>query len=194
MANILFVTETYIRANTVFNQNLDVKDIVQNIDPAQDMFVQPILGSTYYDYLLNAYSAQTLTADETTLVLHIKPMLAYRAAEMALPFIAYQLKNKGPQTQSGDFSAPVDQTVIHYLRNELKNRAEFYDQRLRRYLLLNQNLFSGYTTQNLNEDMVPDKSFEGYDSGFAQYPGYGYGNGCNNCGGGFNGFWNTNIY
>jgi len=184
---ILFVTETYIRENTVFNQNLDIKDIVQNIDPAQDMHVQPILGSTYYEYLLNAYSAQTLTADETTLVMHIKPMLAYRAAEMALPFIAYQIKNKGPQTQFGENSAAVDQTVISYLRNELKNRAEFYETRLRRYLCLNANLFTGYVNQSLSEDMVPDKSIEGYDSGFAQYPGYRTNN--NNCG--FNGFFNV---
>ena len=185
---VYFISETYIRENTVFNQNLDIKDIVQNIDPAQDMFIQPILGTTFYESLLNSYSAQTLTVDETTLVMHIKPALAYRAAEMALPFIQYQIKNKGPQSQFGDNSAQVDQTVLSYLRNELKNRAEFYETRLKNYLCQNSNLFSGYTSNN-NVDMRPDALASGYDSGFATYPTY-FNRNCN----GFNGFFNNNIY
>jgi hypothetical protein len=168
MANTSFIGEAYIRENTVFNQNLDIKDIVQNIDPAADMHIQPILGTNFYNTLLLAYSAQTLTANETTLVMHIKPALAYRAAEMSLPFIQYQIKNKGPQTQSGDNSTNVDQTVLHYLRNELKNRAEFYETRLTKYLNANTSLFSGYTSNN-NDDITPDGSTNTYDSGFATY-------------------------
>lgn len=168
MANILFVTEAYIRENTVFNQNLDIKDVLQNIDPAQDMHIQPILGTNFYNTLLTSYSAQTLTANETTLVLHIKPALAYRAAEMALPFIQYQIKNKGPQTQGGDNSTSVDQTVLNYLRNELKNRAEFYETRLQKYLNDNSSLFSGYINNN-NDDISPSNSTNTYDSGFATY-------------------------
>lgn len=187
---VYFISETYIRENTVFNQNLDIKDIVQNIDPAQDMYIQPILGTNFYNYLLDSYSAQTLTTDETTLVMHIKPALAYRAAEMALPFIQYQIKNKGPQSQFGDNSAGVDQTVLSYLRNELKNRAEFYETRLKNYLCQNSNLFSGYTSStNTNVDMRPNINASGYDSGFATYPTY-YNRNCN----GFNGFFNNNIY
>lgn len=162
-----FITESYLRSNTPLNQNLDINDIVNNIDPAQDMYIQPILGQNFYNALLVSYSAQTLTADETTLVMHIKPALAYRAAEMSLPFIQYQIKNKGPQVQSGDFSSPVDQTQLNYLRNELKNRAEFYEQRLINYLCDNSSLFPAYTTNN-STDISPS-SASAYDSGFALY-------------------------
>ena len=163
-----FVSESYLRENTVFNQNLDIKDIVQNIGPAQDMHIQPVLGTNFYNDLLNSYSAQTLTANEIILVGHIKPALAYRAAEMALPFIQYQIKNKGPQTQNGDNSNSVDNTVLSYLRNELQNRAEFYETRLTKYLNANSSLFSGYTNDN-NDDITPDGSTNTYDSGFATY-------------------------
>ena len=164
---ITFVSETYIRENTVFNQNLDIKDIVNNIDPASDMHIQPILGMNFYNELLLSYSGQTLTANEIILVGHIKPALSYRAAEMSLPFIQFQIKNKGPQTQSGDFSAPVDTSVLNYLRNELENRAEFYETRLVNYLCEFGTLFDGYINNNTTDISPSDES--PYDSGMGLY-------------------------
>jgi len=189
MAEVLLISETYIRENTVFNKNVDIQDIVNNIGVAQDMFLEPILGSTFYDALQLAYSAQTLTANETALVLIIKPFLAYKAAVMSLPFLHYNIKNKGIQTQSGDNSAAADNSVMFYLKKELENRAEWYGQRLERYLLINGNLFTLYVSQSSNQDLNPDHS-SGYDSDFATYPTCGYNNRCN----GFNGFFNTNQF
>lgn len=167
MANILFVTETYIRENTPFNQNLDINDITPHIDPAQDFHIQPILGQNFYNSLLDTYSAQTLNANETILVGHIKIAVAYRAATMALPFIQFQIKNKGPQTQSGDFSSSVDLATLKFLKNELENRSEFYEQRLINYLKDNGNLFPDFTTNNTTD--ISPSSASSYDSGFALY-------------------------
>ena len=169
MSNILFISETYLRDNTPLSQNLDIQDIVPNIDPAQDMYIQPILGTNFYNALLLIYSAQPLNANETVLVNHIKPALAYRAAEMSMPFIQYQIKNKGPQTQSGDNSSSVDNPVLSYLRNELKNRAEFYETRLVKYLCANASLFPDYQTNN-GTDITPSNQRNAFDSGFALYP------------------------
>lgn len=163
-----FVTEYYIRNNTPLSQNLDVKDIVNNISPASDMHIQPVLGTPFYNDLLFKYSAQTLSVSETEVVALIQPALAYWAAEMSVPFINYQIKNKGAQTQNGDFSNNVEKDITSYLRNELKNRAEFYTQRLERYLCLSGNQFTLYVSPGTT-DMQPDNS-SGYDSGFAIYP------------------------
>ncbi len=175
---IYFISETYIKENTPLSQNIDVKDILPHIQPAQDLHIQDILGSNFYNYLWTAYSGQTLTANEETLVTKIKPALAYRAAEMALPFIQYQVKNKGIQTQFGDNSVGVGMSELSYLRNELKNRAEFYSVRVVEYLKENSSLFSGYTTNNTT-DIDPDKSSP-YNCGIVFYKGSGYNNGCNN--------------
>jgi hypothetical protein len=129
----------------------------------------------------------TLTADEEILVNLIKPGLAYRAAEMSLPFVQYQTKNKGPQTQFGDNSAAVDIPVLSYLRKELRNRAEAYESRLKTYICANFALYSGLTNSNIG-DVKTNLNEGGFDSDFATYPG------CTirRCGG-FNGFWNTNF-
>lgn len=190
MATTLLISETFIRDNTVFNKNVDIQDIVNNVGVAQDMFLEPILGTTFYHHIEAAYSAQTLTADEVTLMTYVKPMLAWRAAEMSLPFLTFNIKNKGPQTQGGDNSASVDSSILFYLKKEIINRAEWYAARLEKYLFLNQSLFTLYVTQG-NVDLQPDRD-SGYDSGFATY-----GNGCGYSGprcNGFNGFWNSNGY
>jgi hypothetical protein len=104
---------------------------------------------------------------------------------MSLPFIYVQIKNKGPQLQSGENSASVDQSTFFYLKKELENRSEWYGQRLEKYLYLNQSLFPTYQVQSSNQDLIADKSINAYDSGFATYDNCNYiGIGCRD----FNGF------
>jgi hypothetical protein len=86
MNNILFVSEAYLRDNLPISRNLDTKDIKPNIQAAQDLYIQEILGSNFYEYLLIAFSAQTLNANEVILVQdYIKPAEAYRTLAMAYP-------------------------------------------------------------------------------------------------------------
>jgi hypothetical protein len=191
MTIINFISETSIRANTVFNLNVDIKDLVNNIPVAQDMYLEPILGTDFYDALQLTYSAHTLNADETDLMNHIKPMLAYKTASISLPFIYASIKNKGPQLQNGDNSTSVDSSTHFYLKKEIENRAEWYTVRLQRFLTNNGNKFPLYVSQSTDTDLYPDKT-QGYDSGFGRYDGCNYtpNSFCN----GFNGFWRTNIY
>ena len=143
-------------------------DIVRNIEPASQMHSQPILGSDLYDDLLVKFSAQTLSTIETELVLLIKPMEAYRSAEMAIPFINFQVKNKGIQTQNGNNSNEVDTGVMSYLRKELINRAEFYTERLQTFLCKNSSSFPLYVNPTDDSNMKPNQEI-GYDAGIAEY-------------------------
>lgn len=188
MATVLLISETYIRENTIFNKNVDAQDIANNIGVSQDMFLEPILGTTFYNSIEAKYSAQTLSANEVILMTYIKPMLAWRAAEMTLPFLTWNVKNKGPQTQRGDNSDPIDQSTFFYIKKEITNRAEWYAQRLERYLTLSGYLFTDYVVTG-NVDLTPDHD-SGYDAGFSTYDDWNMNNRCN----GFNGFWNRNGY
>lgn len=172
MATVLFISEEYIRENTVFNLNVDTKDITQSAYVAQDLHIQPILGTTFYNELELAYSAQTLDANQTELMMFIKPALSYHAAAMTLPFLAYNIKNKGPQVQFGDNSSNVDNSTFHFLRKEIENRAEFYTQRLIAYLCQNANLFPTYqSSQNTGTDMAPNHQRSGYKNQIGLYDG-----------------------
>ena len=164
MAATLFISEAYIKAFTPIGDLVEWKELKSSTELTQDSYIQDILGTNFYVYLQGKYAAQTLNANEIELVNRLKPALAYRVASEALPFINYQIKNKGVLTQSGDYSANADLDAMKYLKNELSNRAEFYAKRLSTYLCENSSLFPEYTTNN-SDDMSPKKG--GYDSGLA---------------------------
>ena len=89
-----FITETYLKTNTPITANVDVTDVTPYIATQAQLRIMPILGTTYYNYLLAAYNAQTLTVDEEALVTFIQPVIAWRSAEDAIFGLTYQLKNK----------------------------------------------------------------------------------------------------
>lgn len=165
MALILFTSEAYIKKFTPIGDLVEWSDIEPTVHLSQDSYIQDILGTNFYNYIQGVYSAQTLNTNEIALMNLIKPALAHRVAEQVAPFINYQIKNKGIMTQSGDYAEAVDLDNLKYVRNELKNRAEFYSKRLSNYLSENKELFPQYTTDN-STDMSPKKG--GYnDQGLA---------------------------
>jgi hypothetical protein len=168
MTNVLLVSEQYLRDNLPISRNLDTKDIKPNIQSAQELYLQEILGNNFYDYILTTFSAQTLNADEITLVQdYIKPAVAYRTLAMALPFLSLQIKNKGPQTQSDDFSQPSDFRGLTFLISNAENRAEFYEERLKKYLCKYSSLYPQYTSNN--NDIIPPIPGNRFDSGLLFY-------------------------
>lgn len=148
---IYFVTENYLKVNTPITANVDVTDVFPYVKPASDMRVQAILGSYFYAYLLGAYNAQTLNNDEETLVEKIQPVVAWRAAEQAAFGLTYQLKNKGIQTQFGDYSNNVSQSETAFVMDHYGQMAAFYEKRLTNYLLENKSLFPQFIS-DLNKD------------------------------------------
>jgi hypothetical protein len=168
MNNILFVSEAYLRDNLPISRNLDTKDIKPNVQAAQELYIQEILGSNFYEYLLLQFSAQTLNANETTLVQeYIKPAQAYRTLAMALPFLAFQIKNKGPQSQFDEFSNAAPGNELRFLISNTENRAEFYEQRLTKYLYVNANLFPQYKINN--DGIIHPNEHPKWDAGLLFY-------------------------
>jgi len=162
MALALFISESYLKKNTPIGDLVQWSELEPSAQLAQDSFIQDILGTNFYIHLQNAGINGSLTSDENELITYIRPALAYRVVDQAITFVNYQIKNKGIQSQSGDYSQPVSLEEFKYLRHELRNRAEFYSKRLSTWLCDNKDLFPQYTSNNTT-DMKPSKS--GYDHG-----------------------------
>lgn len=153
---LYFITETYLKTNTPITANVDVTDVTPYIATQSALRIQPILGTTFYNYLLNAYNTQTLTPNEIDLVEFIQPVIAWRSAEDAVFGLTYQLKNKGLQTQNGDYSASVSRSEVAFGMEHYAQKASFFEQRLIRWLLANKNLFPLFiSTTNMDTDLRP---------------------------------------
>lgn len=139
-----FVTETYIKSTVAINPNLKVEHIVPFTQTVAEMWVRPILGVEFYDHLLAAFNAQTLTPDEEKVVGYIKPCVAWRAASEAVISTSYQVTAKGVQKQNGDNSESAEFSEIAMVQGMYIQKAEFYESFLMEWLKENKSLFPLY--------------------------------------------------
>jgi hypothetical protein len=153
---LYFITENYLKTNTPITANVDVTDVTPYIATQAQLRVMPILGTTFFNYMLDVYNQQTATNDEETLIKFIQPIVAWRSAEDAVFGLTYQLKNKGLQTQNGDFSSSVSQREVAFGMEHYAQKASFFEQRLIRYLIKNRNLYPEFISlENRDTDLRP---------------------------------------
>lgn len=156
---IYFATENDIKLKTNIHRNVDYADIAPNIRVAAITYIRPILGKRFFDDILNKYNTNSLSNKEEELVEIIKLVVIYRGADLTLPFLSFAVKNKGIQTQSGEFSSAVGLDVLNYIRNEVKKMAHINENELKEYLKLNKQFFPLYTAKE-NEEIIKPSSPE----------------------------------
>lgn len=178
-----FISESYFRDVTPFDQNVDWAEIKGPLLMSQEMHVRPILGDLLYAGLSARITASTLSANDTLLLEQIKPFLAWKTCSVALPFINMRIRNRGLLYQNGDNLVNTTIKETEYLQNQTNGMAEFNMKRLEAWLCLNGNLFSEYTAPG--NGLAPRN--EAYDYGIIVPNSYGCscgnltGNYCPNC-------------
>ena len=170
MAGKLLISEIKLKSYTNINKNVDMDVLKAEIQIAQDIDVQTILGTLFYKHLLDGIlpdGTTTWNDDETILVNdYLQPFLIQTAYFNAIPQIMYRTMNRGIVEGSMENAKSVDIETMKYLRNVQKSRADFYLQRLMDYLLTGrgQNKFPQYTTASTIDGMVPDR-LQKYNNG-----------------------------
>lgn len=162
MANKLLISENKLKAFTNINKNVDIDTIRAEIGIAQDIHLQPLLGTKFYDHLLDQISAtgNTLNADEITLVNeYISPFLIQMSYYEMIPNLHYRTMNRAIVQGEMESATAVDTETMKYLRTIQKQRADFYKMRLQDYLITGkgQNLFPDYNTYSTYDGMTPEK-------------------------------------
>lgn len=151
MENILLISDLMIKERTAIHGNIDPKLIYPDIKVAQDMYILPLIGTGLYNKLQTLIDDGTITdggnADYKTLIdIYIVDALIYYTLSELPSTISYQFWNKGVIRKSGlDTESPSMSELID-LSNKYRNRAEFYANRLKKYL--QQNAVSKYPEYN----------------------------------------------
>jgi hypothetical protein len=166
---VLLISETKLKNFTNINKNVDMDVLKAEIQIAQDIDLQTILGTKFYNHLLSQVSStgNTFNADETTLVnSYIQPFLIQQAYFQCIPQLMYRTMNRGIVEGTMENAQSVDIETMKYLRSIQKQRADFYMTRLQDYLLIGrgQNKFPDYVTQSTIDGMIPDRS-QKYNNG-----------------------------
>ena len=126
--------------------------------------MQSILGTYFFDYLLAAYNAQTLNANETILVQKIQPAVAWRAASDCVVSTTYQVKNKGLQKQSGDYSESVELSEMGFIKTHYENKAEFFESFVVKYLEKNKDSFPEFIADENDDGVIKPQDDNNFGS------------------------------
>ena len=151
---VLFISETYVKNNTVIDENVDMRIILPSIADAQELRIHPILGSPLYDDLKAKITATTLTANDIILLDdYIAPcMLQWTLYECSVSML-FKYRNRSVNTGGGENFTPISYEDLQFLRDDWKSKAEEREQRLINYLIDNSSLYPKYTESS--DDLNP---------------------------------------
>jgi hypothetical protein len=158
--NILFISVDTIKDRTGLHNNVDEKLVNPEILASQDMYILPALGSALYDRLQTGIQLNNLTPSETSLLdTYITPTLVYYVMSELPMGLSYQFYNKGMIRKSGEGQENPSAAEMSDVADRYKGRAEFYKQRLVKYLKQESgnNTFPLYNNPGSGVDtIVPD--------------------------------------
>lgn len=160
---VLFISETYVKNNSIIDENVDVRLILPSIRDSQELRLHPILGTPFYNDLRDKIAAGTLNADEINLLDNfVAPsMLQWTLYECSTSLL-FKYRNKSVATKNSENSQSIDYQDLQFLRDEWRNKGEERDQRLINYLCDNDTLFPKYIESS--DDLHPKKT--AYQTGF----------------------------
>lgn len=155
---VLFISEDYVKNNSIIDDNVDMKLILPSIRDCQELRVLPILGTPLYEDLITKISAvpTTLTADDIKLLDdYIAPcMLQWTIYECTVSML-FKYRNKSVATKRSENSTHIDYEQLQFLRDEWKNKAQEREARMINYLCDNETLYPKYTATS--NDLYPKK-------------------------------------
>lgn len=153
--NVLFITEALFKERTSASNLIDGKQIFPMIKVAQDMYIQPILGSTLYKRLEAGITANNLSNDEKILIDdYITDALVWFTMSMLPMTMGYQLFSKGFMQKTAEESNTPSRSDLELIEQKYKSMAEYYNSRTIAYLQANYNLYIQYLNWESGVDVI----------------------------------------
>lgn len=156
---VLFIDTEYIKNNSIINDNVDNELIIPFITLAQDKYIETLIGTRLFRKLEDDISGDTVSGIyKTILNNYIARTLKEWVIYEAMPFLNFKITNKSILKKDGDNSESADLSELRYLRNGIRDSAEYYSERLRRYLIENQSSIKEYPDQLSGVDKIHPES------------------------------------
>lgn len=158
MSYVVFISEARLKKLTAVHDNVEPNELMPFVVQAQDVYIQDILGTYFYQELKDKITNNTVSGYYKTLLDdYISPTLANYAVYLALPSLNYKIKNKSVLNPSSEEAQNTDLSQLKYLRGSVQDTSQFYAERTREYLRDNQEQFPEYTNPGV-DGMMPNKN------------------------------------
>lgn len=163
MNNVQLISETTLKKYTLINDNVDACYIAPAVQKAQDMGLQPLIGTNLYDKICSLVAAGTIGATEnvnykTLLDVYITPYLCQNVmAEIQIPLFA-KIRNSGILNSTDQQTNNLTMQEVEWMKRNFETDANFYGKRMVEYLCTNSTLFPEYLTIRDSADMQADSN------------------------------------
>ena len=162
MAYVLFISESKLKDSTAINLNVDVNLLLPYVRQAQKLYVETKLGTELNDKLKTLIKNGTIgdvanAAYKTLVDDYIGDMLPNWAFYHAIPFLRFKIENGNIYSKTSETGNALSTEEAQHLREEVRNTAEYYTERLVDYIKNNISSFPEYN-QNSGADVNPDSN------------------------------------
>jgi len=162
MSYVLFISEEKLKESTAINLNVDTNLLLPYVRQAQKLYVETKLGTDLTQKIKDLIIAGTIgnagnEAYKTLLDDYIGDMLPNWAFFHAIPFLRFKIENGNIYSKTSETGTALTTEESQHLREEVRNTAEYYTERLIDYIRNNTSLFPEYST-NSGSDVSPDSN------------------------------------
>jgi len=160
MAYVLFISEAKLKDSTAINLNVDPNTILPYILQAQRIYIEPKLGTPLYQKLEDEITAGTLTGAYKTLVdEYIGDCLPSWAFHMCIPYLRFKTENGNIYSKTSETGNALSTEEAQHLREEVRNNAEYFTERMIQYITNNSSSFPEYGTASGAEISADKNSY-----------------------------------
>ena len=158
MSYVLFISENKLKDSTAIGGNVDVEFMLPYIKVAQKKYIETKLGTDLFEAIQTKISTGNLTGHYKTLIDdYVSDALVHWSFYECIPFLRYKVMNNNIVQKTSENSQNLTREEAQDLREEVRNTAEFYTNRLVEYIRDNTDVLPEYST-NTGSDVNPDKS------------------------------------
>jgi hypothetical protein len=159
---VLFISEDKLKDSTAINLNVDVNLLLPYVRQAQKLYVETKLGTDLNNKLKDLIVAGTVgavgnEAYKTLLDDYIGDMLPNWALYNCIPYLRFKVENGNIYSKTSETGNSLSTDEAQHLREEVRNTAEYYTERMIDYICNNNSLFPEYST-NSGADVDPDRN------------------------------------
>ena len=132
--NPTLIDFSYFSAYSPVPTNYNWDDIRPFVSIAEEVWVVDIVGRKLYNELLEQVQNNNLTGENSTLLLKIYPYLSMAIVFESMPFLAYNITEKGVTKGKSDNSEPISNSELINMQNHIRTQLEVLKRMLKNFL------------------------------------------------------------
>lgn len=155
MNNAIFITEDYLKENTIINGNVDDKYLLASLKMVEDIHIKPVLGSGLYAELKTQVTSGSVTSLNRTLIEeYVQPAMIYWL-QVELPVdMVFKWENKSIVRKSSPNSESAAIEDLRWIIDRKDKIARAYTEALTNFLCANAEDYPLYRNYGSGADAV----------------------------------------